>query len=119
MFLIKCKHYNLLYLDTGDMTPIEFTAQLHLREAKIIVERNILKDEGIILIDDVKSCVPKKAGEISDYGKAKYSIPYFLENGYEALIKISGHPFLIIILYKFFSIFLRFVQSNFEKRNKF
>ena len=68
------------------MTPIEFTAQLHLREAKIIVERNILKDDGIILIDDVKSCVPKLAGEISDYGKAKYSIPYFLENGYEIVM---------------------------------
>ena len=80
------KSIDLLYLDTGDMTPIEFTAQLHLREAKIIVERNILKDEGIILIDDVKSCVPKEAGEKSDYGKAKYSIPYFLENGYEIIM---------------------------------
>ena len=76
------KSIDLLYLDTGDMTPIEYTAQLHLREAKIIVERNVLKDNGIILIDDVKSCVPKKAGEKSDYGKAKYSIPYLLENGY-------------------------------------
>jgi len=51
---------DLLYLDTGDMTPIEDTAQLHLREAKIIVEKNILKDDGFILIDVVSSCVPKK-----------------------------------------------------------
>ena len=54
------KKIDLLYLDTGDMTPIEDTAQLHLREAKIIVEKNIVSDNGIILIDDVKSVVPKK-----------------------------------------------------------
>ena len=80
------KKVDLLYLDTGDMTPIEETAQLHLREAKIIVEKDILADNGIILIDDVKSVVPKHAGEKSDLGKAKYSIPYFLENGYEVVM---------------------------------
>ena len=80
------KKVDLLYLDTGDMTPIEETAQLHLREAKIIIERNILADDGIILIDDVKSVVPKQAGEKSHLGKAKYSIPYFLENGYKLVM---------------------------------
>ena len=77
---------DLLYLDTGDMTPIEDTAQLHLREAKIIVKKDILSKDGIILIDDVKSVIPKKYGESSDLGKAKYSIPYFLENGYEIIM---------------------------------
>ena len=77
---------DLLYLDTGDMTPIEPTAELHLREAKIIVERNVLSDNGLILIDDVRNCTPKLNGEISDYGKAKYSIPYFVENGYEIVM---------------------------------
>jgi len=80
------KSIDLLYLDTGDMTPIEPTAELHLREAKLVVERNVLKDSGIILIDDVRSCVPKTSGETSDYGKAKYSIPYFLDNGYEIVM---------------------------------
>jgi hypothetical protein len=80
------KKINLLYLDTGDMTPIEETAQLHLREAKIIIEKDILSDNGIILIDDVKSPVPKDFGEKSDLGKAKYSIPYFLENGFEIIM---------------------------------
>ena len=80
------KKIDLLYLDTGDMTPIEDTAQLHLREAKIIIEKDLLAENGIILIDDVKSVVPKKIdGETSDLGKAKYSIPYFLENGYESV----------------------------------
>lgn len=87
-FLNNClpKSVDLLYLDTGDMTPIENTAQLHLREAKIIIQKDILKDNGLILIDDVRNCTPKKAGEISDYGKAKYSIPYFLENGYKIVM---------------------------------
>lgn len=83
---ISPKSVDLLYLDTGDMTPIEPTAELHLREAKIIVERNLLTDNGLILIDDVRNCTPKLNGETSDYGKAKYSIPYFIENGYEIVI---------------------------------
>jgi hypothetical protein len=83
---IPAKSIDLLYLDTGDMTPIEPTAQLHLREAKIVVDYDILKDDGIILIDDVRSCIPHRHGETSKYGKAKYSIPYFLENGYEIVM---------------------------------
>ena len=80
------KKIDILYLDTGDMTPIEETAQLHLREAEIIVKKNIMAEGGIILIDDVKSVVPKQYGEKSDLGKAKYSIPYFLINGYEIVM---------------------------------
>jgi len=80
------KKIDLLYLDTGDMTPIEETAQLHLREAKIIVRKKMINNGGIILIDDVKSVTPKQNGEISDFGKAKYSLPYFLENGFEIVI---------------------------------
>lgn len=74
---------DFLYMDTGDMTPIEPTAQLHLREAKLIVERDLISENGIILIDDVRNTAPKViAKEESDYGKAKYSIPYLLENGF-------------------------------------
>ena len=58
----------------------------HKTEAKIIVERNVLSDNGLILIDDVRNCTPKLNGGISDYGKAKYSIPYFVENGYEIVM---------------------------------
>jgi hypothetical protein len=74
---------DLLYLDTGDMTPIEPTAQLQLREAQIIVERDLIAPNGIILIDDVRNQTPKKFGELSDLGKAKYSIPYLLAHGFE------------------------------------
>ncbi len=85
-FLRRCNFENgidLLYLDTGNMTPIERTAQLHLEEARIIVERNLIAPNGIILIDDVRNQAPKQFGETSELGKAKYSLPYFLEHGFE------------------------------------
>lgn len=78
--------FDLIYMDAGDITPINETAVLHLEEAEIIVNRNLLKDGGIILIDDVKSVVPKQHGEKSEYGKAKLSIPYFLENDFEIIM---------------------------------
>ncbi len=77
------KKIDLLYIDTGDMTPIEPTAHLQLEEAKIIVKRDLISANGIILIDDVRNQTPKKFGETSDHGKAKYSLPYFLAHGFE------------------------------------
>lgn len=77
---------DLLYLDTGDMTPIEDTAQLQLREAQIIVARDLMKPGGLILIDDVRNICPKMHGEKSDLGKAKYSIAYLVKNGFDVLI---------------------------------
>ena len=76
---------DLLYVDTGDMTPIEPTALLQLEEAEVIVARNLISDNGIILIDDVRNQTPKQFGETSELGKAKYSIPYFLEHGFEVI----------------------------------
>lgn len=85
-FLKNCSFkIDLLYLDTGDMWPIEPTAQLQLEEVKIIVERDLLTDDGIILIDDVRNQTPKKFGEESDLGKSKYSIAYLIDNGYEII----------------------------------
>jgi hypothetical protein len=87
-FLQKCQFpggIDLIYLDTGDMTPIEPTALLQLQEAKIIVQRNLLLSGGLILIDDVRNQTPKKFGETSDLGKAKYSIAYLLNNGFEII----------------------------------
>ena len=71
--------YDLIYFDTCDMTPIEETAQLHLRKSKIIVERNLLNNSGLILIDDVMSFVPNEHWEESNLGKPKYSIDYFIK----------------------------------------
>lgn len=83
-FLRACDFkIDLLYMDTGDMTPIETTASLQLEEAKIIVERDVLSENGIILIDDVRNQTPVKFGDTSGLGKSKYAIPYFLAHGYE------------------------------------
>jgi len=76
---------DFLYMDTGDVTPIEPTAQLHLRESKILVENNLISEDGLILIDDVRNPQSKKQDE-SDYGKAKYSIPYLQDNGFEIIM---------------------------------
>lgn len=88
-FLRECqfpKGIDLLYLDTGDMTPIEPTALLQLEEAKVIVERELLSEKGWILIDDVKNQTPKQFGEVSELGKSKYALPYFLQNGFEIIM---------------------------------
>lgn len=77
---------DLLYMDTGDMTPIEPSAWLHFREAQIVVQRNLVAKGGLILIDDVKNSTPKSAGESSNYGKAKYSLPYLLRHGFELVM---------------------------------
>ncbi len=74
---------DLLYIDTGDMTPIEPTAQLQLAEAEVICERNLMAKNGLVIIDDVRNATPKRFGESSNLGKAKYSLPYLLEHGFE------------------------------------
>lgn len=76
---------DFLYMDTGDVTPIEPTAKLHLRESKILVENDLISENGLILIDDVRN-IQSKSQDLSDYGKAKYSIPYLQENGFEVIM---------------------------------
>jgi hypothetical protein len=76
---------DFLYMDTGDVTPIEPTARLHLRESEILVENDLISDNGLILIDDVRN-IQSKSQDPSDYGKAKYSIPYLQENGFEVIM---------------------------------
>jgi hypothetical protein len=78
--------FDVIYLDTGDMTPIEETAMLQLIEAHQIVERNLLNKGGILLIDDVRNPTPKIAGEINNLGKSKYSVPYLMEHGFKLVM---------------------------------
>jgi hypothetical protein len=87
-FLNSCEEkIDFLYLDTGDVTPVDFTAELHLREAKIIIEKDLMSRDGIILIDDVRNVACKKQNKnVSDYGKAKLSIPFFEENGWKITV---------------------------------
>lgn len=80
------KKIDLLYIDTGDMTPIEQTAQHQLKEANAIVSSGVVPHGGLILIDDVMNPAPIiLSNETSLLGKAKYSLPYLVENGFEIL----------------------------------
>ena len=81
-FLMSCppESIDLLYIDTGDIN--NTTARLHLEEAKIIVERNLMSPNGIILIDDVRNSVPCDGSKL---GCGKYAIPFLLRNGYEIM----------------------------------
>ena len=92
---------DLLYLDTGDMTPVEVTATLHLEEVRLVVERQLVVPSGLILIDDVRNLTPKQFGEApgDTYGKAKYSIDYLLLHGfsmvkseYQVILRNSADP---------------------------
>ena len=76
---------DFLYMDTGDVTPIEPTAELHFRESKILVENDLISEDGIILIDDVRNPQSMKQND-DEYGKAKYSIPYLRDNGFEIIM---------------------------------
>jgi hypothetical protein len=88
-FLKNCyfpEKIHLLYLDTGDMSPIEPTAELQLEEAKVIVARDLIAEGGFILIDDVRNQTPKKFGDTSGLGKSKYSLPFLLDHGFNLVM---------------------------------
>ena len=90
---INCK-LDLIYMDTGDMWPIKPTEELQLREAKKIVELNILTKNGLILIDDVLNGTPKEQGDLNNkLGKSTLSIPYLLDNGY--MIVYEGYQYIL------------------------
>jgi hypothetical protein len=78
--------FDVIYLDTGDMTPIEDTAMLQLVEAHIIVERDLLNKGGLLLIDDVRNPTPKIAGETNNLGKSKYSVQYLMKHGFKLVM---------------------------------
>jgi hypothetical protein len=106
---IKCSHvvsdslsflsstgdkFDLIYLDTGDMWPIKTTCDLQLEEARIIVERDLLKEGGILLIDDVLNGTPRELGDLENkLGKSEYSIPYLIQNGYDVVFE--GYQYIL------------------------
>ncbi len=87
-FLEKCTFKNgidLLYLNEGNLNPLEPTAIFDYHVADLIVERKLMAKNGIIIINDIKSQVTKKFGEKSDLSRGKYAIPYLVENGFEII----------------------------------
>ena len=55
-----------------------------------MVENNLISDNGLILIDDVRNPQSMKQND-DEYGKAKYSIPYLQDNGFEIIIYTSRY----------------------------
>jgi hypothetical protein len=88
------KKFDLIYLDTGDMWPIEGTCNLQLKEAEIIVNRNILKDGGLLLIDDVLNGTPRDMGDLKNkLGKSEKSIPYLESKGFKKIF--GGYQYIL------------------------
>ena len=75
---------DFLYMDHMDIC--EQACLQHLRDAKIVIENNLMSDNGIILIDDV--------GKDNTHSKSKYSIPYLLENGYKQIM----HDYQVLLV---------------------
>lgn len=75
---------DLLYMDAGETD--KGADELHLREAKIVVSRELLSPKGIVLIDDVN--IPG-----SSQSKGKYSIPFLSKQGFE--IKIWDYQVIL------------------------
>jgi hypothetical protein len=73
---------DLLYMD--HLESGEQACKVHLEDSKIILEKDLMKDDGTILIDD------SPEGRL---GKGKYSIPYLLNNGYTKIL----HEYQVIL----------------------
>tara|TARA_R110000796_G_scaffold228389_1_gene345507 strand:- start:133 stop:723 length:591 start_codon:yes stop_codon:yes gene_type:complete len=74
---------DLLYMD--HLESGETACKVHLQDSEIIIQRELMKDDGIILIDDC----PK-----GGVGKGKLSIPYLLQNGYKTIL----HEYQMILI---------------------
>lgn len=86
--------YDLIYLDTGDMHPIDPTCKLQLAEAEVIVQRNLLNKNGLLLIDDVLNGTPREMGSASNkYGKSELSLPFLLKNNFKLLFE--GYQYIL------------------------
>jgi len=78
------KPVDVIYIDTGDLVPVEENALNQLLEAHLIVDRKLINKNGLVIIDDILS--PQVAEEDDHtYGKSKYTVPYLLENGFEII----------------------------------
>ena len=67
---------DFLYMD--HMETSEEAALQHLNDIKIVIERNLMTKDGVILIDDIG---------VYENAKGKYSITYLLEHNYKILIQ--------------------------------
>ncbi|MFM7265512.1 MAG: hypothetical protein ACKOZW_07975, partial [Cyanobium sp.] len=87
LHLASCgQGYDLIYMDHGETSPE--TAELHRRDAQLIMERSLLQPGGLILIDD------QNVGE-GIAGKGALSIPYLLSQGFQLLTAPESYQALL------------------------
>jgi len=77
---------DFLYMD--HMESGEDACLQHLKDGRFIVENDLMSENGVILIDDV--------GDNITHTKGKYSIPYFLQNGYVQVL----HEYQVLLVRK-------------------
>jgi hypothetical protein len=73
-FLLKThKQFDVIYMDhaTGDLGE---TQELHRKDTEIIIQRNLIKSNGFILIDDYHN---------DSNERCRYSLPYLLNNNFK------------------------------------
>jgi len=88
------KKFDLIYVDTCDMMPIIPTENVQLEECKIIVERELLKPNGLLLIDDVLNLTPREHGYLDNkYGKSTKSLPFLLQNEFKVVFE--GYQYIL------------------------
>ncbi len=88
------KKYDLIYLDSFDMHPINPAIEGQLEEVKIIVERNLLKPNGLILLDDVLNKTPREYGNKENtFGKSQKSIPYLIDHRFDVIFE--GYQYIM------------------------
>ena len=75
---------DFLYMD--HMETSEEAAIQHLNDAKLIIEKDLMSKNGVVLIDDI--------GENVIDGKGKYSIPFLQNNNY----KIIMHEYQVLMV---------------------
>ena len=73
---------DLLYMD--HLESGQEACLIHLEDSKLILEKDLMNDDGIILIDDCPE---------GRQGKGKLSIPYLLENNYSKIL----HQYQVIL----------------------
>ncbi len=65
-----------------------------LRADQSLVERGLVPSGGVVLIDDVQNQTPRKFGDTSTLGKARYSLPFLLAHGFR--LEMSEYQYLLV-----------------------
>ena len=83
---LKCIDFKIDFLYMDHMESSEEACIKHLEDCKLIIEKNLISENGIILIDDV--------GDNIFNTKGKYSIPYLLQNGFVKVL----HEYQVLLI---------------------